>query len=67
MIELTINGEARTLPHPMNLPAFLEAHGLHEKRVVVERNREIVPRSTYAEVCLQAGDELEIVQMMAGG
>ncbi|MCW3097002.1 MAG: thiS [Chthonomonadaceae bacterium] len=67
MIELTINGEARSLPHAMALSAFLEAHGLHEKRVVVERNREIVSRHTYAEVVLQAGDELEIVQMMAGG
>ena len=67
MIELTINGEARSLPRAMVLSAFLESYGLHEKRVVVERNREIVPRHTYAEVMLQAGDELEIVQMMAGG
>jgi sulfur carrier protein len=67
MIELTINGEVRTLAGPTGLSEFLAECGLHEKRVVVERNREIVPRHAYAEVILQAGDEVEIVQMMAGG
>ena len=67
MIELTINGEVRSLPRPMGLNEFLDQHGLHAQRIVVERNREIVPRHTYAEVVLLAGDEIEIVQMMAGG
>ena len=44
MIELTINGEARSLPHAMSLSEFLAEHRLQEKQVVVERNREIVPR-----------------------
>lgn len=67
MIELTVNGEKRSLPTPTPLVMFLQQHNLHEKMVVVEHNFEIVPRDRYASIMLNAGDTLEIVQMMAGG
>lgn len=67
MIELTVNGKPSTLPAPTTIAAFLAGRDLHEKMVVVEHNREIVPRNRYHEVLLRDGDELEIVQMMAGG
>lgn len=67
MISLTINGEQRTLEHPTPLLEFLERLNKNPRLVVVERNREIVPRSEYANVVLIEGDEIEIVQMMAGG
>jgi len=67
MIELIVNGEPQCLDQPMSIAEFLEAHGLQERMVVVEHNREIVPRDRYGEVILEPGDELEIVQMMAGG
>jgi sulfur carrier protein len=67
MVELTVNGEPCALMQPMLLSEFLAAHGLQEKMVVVELNREIVPRQRYRETTLQDRDEIEIVQMMAGG
>jgi thiamine biosynthesis protein ThiS len=67
MIELTVNGKSVTLERPMSVAEFLAARGLQAKMVVVEHNREILPRSRYAEITLAPGDEVEIVQMMAGG
>ena len=66
-MELTVNGETRQLESSMTVAMFLESHGLNPKMVVVEHNRVILSRDRYEEVTLQAGDELEIVQMMAGG
>lgn len=66
-MELTVNGQARAAEGPVSLAEYLERLGLHARMVVVERNREIVPRERYAEVRLEDGDQLEIVQMMAGG
>ncbi len=67
MIEITVNGESQTLEEKTSLAEFLAQYGLHERMVVVEHNREIVPRDRYGEVVLDSGDTLEIVQMMAGG
>lgn len=67
MIELTVNGKTIALETPTSLADFLAARGLHEKMVVVEHNREIVRRERFGDILLQAGDEVEIVQMMAGG
>jgi len=67
MISLTINGRGVELAAPMTIRDLLETKGLHEKIVVVEHNREIVPRERYDDVVAGDGDNLEIVQMMAGG
>jgi thiamine biosynthesis protein ThiS len=67
MIALTINGRDVQLANPMTIRELLAAKGLHEKIVVVEHNREIVPRERYDAVVVGADDDLEIVQMMAGG
>ncbi len=67
MIELVVNGEPESLDAPVSVAEFLEAHGLQERMVVVEHNRQIVPRDQYGEIILESGDEMEIVQMMAGG
>jgi len=64
---MTVNGKHVDLDEPMTIAEFLATKNLHAKIVVVERNREIVPRDRYGDVVLGAGDELEIVQMMAGG
>lgn len=66
-MELTVNGELQTLAEPMLLSDYLAKYGLQERMVVVELNREIVPRPRYGEIVLAEGDEIEIVQMMAGG
>ena len=66
-MDLTINGEPQQLPDPMSIAALLEARGLAGKRVAVERNGEIVPRSQHAEIRLASGDQIEIVVAVGGG
>lgn len=46
---------------------FLASLGIDRRKVAVERNREIVPKSAFDRVVLTAGDELEIVQFVGGG
>jgi sulfur carrier protein len=67
MPTLTVNGEPREINAPMTVAALLEKHRLRPAMVVVELNREILPRDRYGDTLLQEGDTLEIVQMMAGG
>ena len=67
MISLTINGRDVRLDKPMTIAELLASKGLTPKIVVVEHNREIVPRERYDDVVLRADDNVEIVQMMAGG
>jgi len=64
---LTLNGEPRTFAAPLTVSGLVDALGLDMRKVAVELNREIVPRSTYAAVVLQDGDVLEIVHFIGGG
>ena len=66
-IAITVNGEAREIAAGASVAALLAEIGLDTRKVAVERNEEIVPRSTYAEVALGAGDRLEIVHFIGGG
>ncbi len=67
MISLTINGEPREFPHPLNCSDLLQELELGGKRVAIERNGEIVPRSRFPEQTLANGDRLEIVVAVGGG
>ncbi len=67
MIELVINGEARSFPAPLTLAQLVEALDLAGKRIAVEKNGEIVPRSQHADTPLASGDRLEIVVAVGGG
>ena len=67
MIQVTINGASRQIPQHSNLARLLEDMQLAGKRVAIERNGEIVPRSQYAAVELMADDQLEIVVAVGGG
>ncbi len=66
-MRLTINGEERSFEKTLDIAALVGALGLDPRKVAVERNLEIVPRSTYARVLLADGDRLEIVQFVGGG
>jgi sulfur carrier protein len=66
-INLVINGESRLFQSPMNVSGLVETLGYAGKRVAIERNGEIVPRSQHAEVQLADGDKLEIVVAVGGG
>ncbi|MBX3640509.1 MAG: sulfur carrier protein ThiS [Nitrosomonas sp.] len=67
MIQLTINGEVRQLHQSMNIEQFIDQNNLQGKRIAIERNGEIVPRSQYAEQYLVDGDQLEVVVAVGGG
>ena len=66
-IQIIVNGEPRQEPAPVTLAELLTRIGLDTRKVAVERNLEIVPRSTYAATALEAGDQLEIVHFIGGG
>ena len=67
MIDLTINGEPRNFPAPLTLAQLIETLDLVGKRIAIERNGEIVPRSQHADTALVNGDCLEIVVAVGGG
>ncbi len=66
-MHIHLNGEARELPTPMTVAELLDAAGYSLKRVAVEINRDIVPRSRHATHRLCEGDRVEIVQAIGGG
>lgn len=67
MLEIFINGAVRQLEAPLSVAALLEREGLAGKRLAVERNGEIVPKSRHVDTLLAAGDKLEIVVAVGGG
>ncbi len=66
-MDIRLNGEPRSVAASLTLQQLLEAEGLAERRVAVEINGEIVPRSRHAERQLDAGDIVEIVHALGGG
>jgi thiamine biosynthesis protein ThiS len=66
-LTLTLNGETRSFAGPLSVAGLLAALGLDSRKIAVERNKEIVPRSSYAATELTEGDSLEIVHFIGGG
>jgi thiamine biosynthesis protein ThiS len=64
---ITLNGEPRQVWDGTTIAALAIEIGLDPKKIAVERNLEIVPRSTLADVMIEAGDRLEIVHFVGGG
>lgn len=67
MIQLTINGEPRQFEQTISIAQFIEQNELTGKRIAIECNGDIVPRSLYAEHYLTDGDCLEVVVAVGGG
>jgi len=67
MIQITLNGQAESLPVATTVLGLLETRELTGKRVAVERNGEIVPKGRHADTVLTDGDHLEIVVAVGGG
>lgn len=65
--EITVNGETRSVPAGLTLADLVRELDLEGRRVAVEVNEEIVPRSRYAEHVLGAGDRVEVVAAIGGG
>ena len=66
-LSIRVNGEQRQVPAGLTIAAMLETMGIDPRKVAVERNREIVPRSTLGETTVADGDEFEIVHFVGGG
>jgi sulfur carrier protein len=67
VIHVTVNGTAHRFEQPLEIAALLARLELAGKKVAVERNGEIVPRSAHARTLLADGDALEIVVAVGGG
>ena len=66
-MRLTVNGETREAPDSATLAELVASLGIDARRVAVERNREIAPKSLWSQIVLAEGDRLEIVQFVGGG
>ena len=66
-VTILLNGEPRSVAAALSVSQLVESLGLRGKRIAVERNGEIVPKSRYAGTCVDAGDKLEIVAAVGGG
>jgi len=66
-MKLLLNGEERVFEAVRTLADLVENLGLDPRKVAVERNLEIAPRSTYGEIILVDGDRIEIVTFIGGG
>jgi thiamine biosynthesis protein ThiS len=64
---IRINGEHRRVPGKISIAEMVNGLGLDPARVAVERNLEIVPRSSLSDVCVEDGDDYEIVHFVGGG
>lgn len=66
-MKLVVNGKERDVPDRISASGLLEVLGLKPEAVVVEHNEQVIPRSRLAEVALAPGDQVEIIQAIAGG
>ncbi|TVP88389.1 MAG: sulfur carrier protein ThiS [Pseudomonadaceae bacterium] len=66
-MQIQLNGEAYDLERPLTLAELVDHLGLAGKRLAIELNLDIVPRSQYPHTTLQAGDRVEIVHAIGGG
>jgi sulfur carrier protein len=67
MIQISINGAAREFAEPLSVAQLIVELELTGKRIAIERNGEIVPKSEHASTQLLDGDVLEMVVAVGGG
>jgi thiamine biosynthesis protein ThiS len=66
-MQVIVNGTPRAVEAPVTLAELVRVLGLEGKRIAIERNGEIVPKSRYAATRVDADDRLEIVGAVGGG
>ena len=66
-LAILVNGEPRRVSAGLSISAMLTELGLDPQRVAVERNRDVVPRSSLGDVNVEDGDQYEIVHFVGGG
>lgn len=67
MIDIRINGTEKAFQSPLTVADLIDQLGYTGKRIAVECNGEIVPKSQHASTLLASGDQLEIVVAVGGG
>ncbi len=67
MINIIINGEDKSIPADFTVSNLIEHLSLENKRLAIEVNLEIVPKSNYDQCKLSRGDKIEIVHAIGGG
>ncbi len=67
MVRILLNGAPREVAANVSVGELLDAEGFAQRKVAVELNREIVPRSQHAQRILSEGDRIEIVHAIGGG
>ena len=65
--DVVINGETRSVATGTTIAGLIVELGFGDKRVAVERNREVVPRAQHASTVLAPGDRVELVTFVGGG
>jgi len=66
-MNITLNGDAREYPDKLSARELLRSLGLADKRLALEVNQEIVPRSTFDSYIINPDDQVEIVHAIGGG
>ena len=66
-MEIILNGSVRNIPEQTSALELLQSLDLADRRLALEINREIVPRSTFDRHMIEAGDTVEIVHAIGGG
>lgn len=66
-MNITINGKPQLFDDTISVQSLVEALSLDMRKIAIERNLAIVPRSRYHEVFLEDGDTIEIVEFIGGG
>lgn len=67
MITVSVNGQTHQFDPPLDVAGLLQRLDLTGKRLAVERNGEIVPKSQHGSTAIADGDRLEIVVAVGGG
>ena len=66
-MQINLNGEKRTIPNTSNLVSLLSQLNIDPKKVAVEINLQIIPKSSFFQTNIKDGDNIEIVHFIGGG
>ncbi|MBK1704128.1 sulfur carrier protein ThiS [Halochromatium glycolicum] len=66
-MQIIVNGTPTDVPERISMSGLIEQLGLGDRRLAVEVNRELVPRSQFSEHELRTGDSVEIIHAVGGG
>jgi thiamine biosynthesis protein ThiS len=66
-MEVTLNGETRSLDRSMSVAELLETLGVSQTTTIVELNGIVVKRARFGDTTVDAGDKLELIQLVGGG